>query len=195
MKTVSSPLSLLSAAVACAGLLGACSPVAQLLTGKPSTNRASVRFSSPTGDASGLDLNNFNPDKVQGDGQATPAYLMQTGQGQIALPAYTTSLTLSLGGGTSNSRSISLQVSDKLATGYTCAFTSPFSALPASGALKVCTLSYNGGKQNLTASSGTFSVTSLDGQKLRFTAQATLNTPGGGTVRADVEGQADDFKP
>lgn len=196
MNTKLSPLSVFGTGVLCVCALGACSPVAQLLTAKTSTNRASVRFSSPSGDVSDLDLNSFNPDKIQGEGQPIPAYLGQTAQGQIALPNYTTSLMLSLGSGTNASRSISLQVGDKLVTGYTCALSNPTTGLTTPiGTLNICNLSYNSGKRNLTASSGTFSVTSLDGQKLRFTARALLTTAGGGTVTLDVEGQVDDFSP
>jgi hypothetical protein len=156
-----------------------CVPIATAPAVKPTSNTGSVRFSNPTGDASALDLSNFEATRVTASGQSVGGL-------------YLTQINLELGGGTANVRGVSLQITAKLSAGFTCtlgvvqATASSFSA---------CDLSYSGGKTTLNAASGTFSVVSLEGGTLRFRAVADLKTAGTGGVRLELTGKVDNFAP
>jgi hypothetical protein len=166
-------------------LLSACSPVAQLIKPPGSSSQASVRFSPSGAGIQNPGLSNFNigGSGVQGSGSAVPAFL--GGTGQAGLPLYSTQLTLSLG-----QRSVSIQVSEKLTPGFSCALGQQTLT---GGAIKFCTLTYQDAQQRLDATSGTFSVTGLEGKTLRFAAQATLNAQDG--TRLELDGRLDGFAP
>jgi hypothetical protein len=172
--------------ISCVALLSACAPITQMVKPPGTTSQASVRFSSSGAGAQTPGLSNFNADGlgVQGSGSAVPASFLA---GAGALPLYSTQLTLSLG-----QRSVSIQVSEKLTPGFSCALGQQTLT---GGAVKFCTLSYQDAQQRLDATSGTFSVTGLEGKTLRFAAQATLGGAGGGSTRLDLDGKLDGFSP
>ena len=166
-------------AIALSLISSGCVPIATAPAAKPTSNAGSVRFSSPTGDASGLDLSNFEATRV-------------TASGQSAGGLYLTQITLELGSGTSNVRGVSLQISAKLGAGFTCTL----GTLQATAtSFDACDLSYSTPKTNLKAASGTFSVVSLEGGTLRFAARAELKTLTGGTLKLELDGKVDNFTP
>ena len=174
MKT-SSIISVISLALA----LNACVPIAQAPAPKATTNRASVRLSAPTGDATGLDLSGFNASRIEASGQ---------GVGTL----YLTQVLAELGGGTENPRTVRVEIGAKRAPGFTCELnTSP----PGLAGVTACNLSYTQGSRGLSASAGRFSVTGLEGGTLRFAAQAQLSTQSGGTLKLEFEGKVDNFRP
>ncbi len=154
-----------------------CVPLATAPAVKPTSNTGSVRFSNPTGDASGLELSNFEATRV-------------TASGGNAAGLYLTQITLELGGGTANVRSVSLQITAKLSAGFTCTLGT---VQAAGSSFSACDLIYSGGKTSLKATSGTFSVTGLEAGTLRFRAVADLKTAGAGGVKLELDGKVDNF--
>jgi hypothetical protein len=160
-----------------------CAPIATAPAVKPTGNVGSVRFSAPVGDASVLELSNFEATRVTASGQSVGGL-------------YLTQINLELGGGTANVRGVSLQISAKLSTGFTCTLSTVSIGAQATGnSFSACDLIYSGGKTTLKAASGTFSVTSLEAGTLRFTAVADLKTAGTGGVKLELTGKVDNFAP
>lgn len=170
---------ILAAGITLSLISSGCVPIATVPAAKPTSNTGSVRFSAPTGDASVLELSNFDATRVTASGQSVGGL-------------YLTQITLELGGGTANVRTVSLQITAKLGAGFTCTLGKV--QVTATG-FNTCDLSYTGGKTTLEAASGTFSVTGLEAGTLRFTAVADLKTAGTGGVKLELTGKVDNFAP